>query len=86
MSVDQIITLDNNNDYLLLDETTLDDKKYFYAVGVDKNEDPTNEYVVIEEIKKDGKIFIKKVTDKDMLNLLITLFTMNYTESVDEEA
>ncbi len=85
MTKDMIITLDNNNDYLLLDETTLDEKKYFYAVSVDAVENPTNDYVVIEEINKNGKTLIKKVTDSNMLNLLITLFTTNYVDSVFDE-
>ncbi len=87
MTKDIIITLDNDKEYYLLDETILDNKKYFYAVGVDKNEEPTKEYIVLEEIQKGEKIFIKKVKDKEMLKLLVTLFTNNYlseTEKLEE--
>jgi len=85
MTKDLIITLDNNNDYLLLDETVLDNKKYFFAVGVSKeNESPNNEYVLIEEVQHDGKIFAKKVMDEELSKLLLTIFTANHLESIEE--
>lgn len=84
MTKDLIITLDNNIEYVLLDEQVLDNKKYFYAVAIDKNEEPTNDYVILEEFQENNKFYVKEVKDKDMLGLLVTLFTKNYVESVEE--
>lgn len=84
MTKDLIITLDNNIEYVLLDEQVLDNKKYFYAVAIDKNEEPTNDYVILEEVQENNKFYVKEVKDKDMLGLLVTLFTKNYVESVEE--
>lgn len=88
MTKDLIITLGNNIEYLLLDEQILDNKKYFYAVALDKNEKLTNDYKILEEIQKDNKFFLEEVKDRKILELLITLFTKNYLESVEniEEA
>lgn len=85
MTKDIIITLDNNDDYLLLDETIIDNKKYFFAVGVSKeNESPNNEYIFIEEVQRGEKIFAKKVMDEELSKLLLTIFTTNHLESVEE--
>ena len=84
MTKDLIITLDNNIEYVLLDEQVLDNKKYFYAVAIDKNEEPTNDYIILEEIQENNKFYVEEVKDKNILGLLVTLFTKNYVDSVEE--
>ena len=44
MEKDTIITLDDNEMYALLDETIIDKVKYFFAVKLDQNNNPTTEY------------------------------------------
>ncbi len=85
MTKDLIITLEDEIDYLLLDETILDNKKYFYAVALDKNEEPTNDYKILVEIQDNNSFYVEEVEDKKMLELLITLFTNNYMNSVEED-
>ncbi|MBQ7141063.1 MAG: hypothetical protein IJO32_06140 [Bacilli bacterium] len=85
MIVDTVIDLDNNKHYLLLDETMIEDKKYFFAVGVKEDlSSPTNEYVFIEEITKNGKLYAKEVKDKKISDFLLTIFTKNYVEYVEK--
>lgn len=85
MNVDTIITLSNNSKYLLLDKTSIEDKNYFYAIGVkDDLETVTREYIFIEEIKRDGKTFIKKVEDKETKEFLLTVFTNNYIDYAEK--
>ena len=85
MEIDNIITLSNNKEYLLLDKTDNNGKNYFYAVGIDENGNTKeNEYVFFEEIKENNDILAKEVKDKDVINLLLTIFTNNYTELVEE--
>ncbi len=85
MTKDLIITLEDGIDYLLLDDTVLDNKKYFYAVALDKNEEPTNDYKILAEFQEKNSFYVEEVEDKKMLELLITLFTNNYVNSVEEE-
>ena len=85
MKVDTIITLSNNSKYLLIDETSIEDKNYFYAIGVkDDLETVTGEYIFVEEIQRDNKTFIKKVEDKQIKDFLLTIFTKNYIEYVEK--
>lgn len=88
MKVDTIITLDNDKDFALLERLELDGSVYFYAAGVTGEEEATGEYLFLEEIKKDEKTFIKKVTDKELLEKLYTIVTKEYYEAataLDEE-
>lgn len=85
MSIDTIIDLDNNLHYLLLDTTNIEDRKFFYAVGVkDDMSDVTDEYIFLEELNRDGKTFVKKVQDKEINDFLLTVFTMNYMDYVNK--
>ena len=44
MEKDTIITLEDETEYALLDESSIDDKKYFFAVKLDKTTgNPTTE-------------------------------------------
>jgi len=84
MKVDTIIKLTNNSKYLLLDETLIENKKYFYAVKIGNDSlSVTKEYIFIEEIQKNGKLFVKKVEDKTTNEFLLTVFTKNYTDYVE---
>ena len=85
MTKDLIITLEDGIDYLLLDDTVLDNKKYFYAVKKKKNEEPTNDYKILAEFQEKNSFYVEEVEDKKMLELLITLFTNNYVNSLEEE-
>jgi hypothetical protein len=45
MEKDTIITLEDNTNYVLLDEMNIDGKKYFFAVRLDnETNNPTMEY------------------------------------------
>ena len=83
MKVDTIITLDNDKEYALLEKLNLEDKVYFFAAGIDKDEEATGEYVFIEEITKNDKTYIQKVIDKNLLGKLSTIVTKEYFEAVE---
>lgn len=88
MKEDTIITLDNNKDYALLERLVYKDHVYFFAAGVDENEDSTGEFLFIEEVKKDEKIFIKQVSDEELINKLAVIVSKDYYEAakaLDEE-
>ena len=85
MNIDTIITLSDNSKYWLLDKTSIEDKTYFYAVAVkDDLSSVYKEFIFIEELKKDGKIFIKKVEDQEVKDFLLTIFTKEYVESIED--
>ena len=84
MDVDTIITLDNDREYALLEKLDLDGKTYFFAVGIDDNEEPTGEYIFIEQTIKKNKAFIQKVIEKKLLTKLSTIVTKEFFESVED--
>lgn len=86
LEVDNIITLSNYKEYLLLDKTSIDGKDFFFAVGVDKNEEPNLEdYKFLEASKEDGKEYVEEVTDSELHKALYTLFVINYKEMAERE-
>lgn len=88
MKEDTIITLDNNKDYALLERLVYKDHVYFFAAGVDDKEESTGEFLFIEEVKKEDKMFVKKVNDEELINKLAVIVSKDYYEaakSLEEE-
>ena len=83
MSVDTIITLNNDKEYALLERLELDGSIYFFAGGIDGNEETTGEYIFLEEINKDGKTFVKIVEDEELINKLTAITTKEYLEATE---
>ena len=83
--VDKIVELDDNKNYLILDETELNNKKFYFGLRVDEKDEPTNNYLFFEEFKEENDIFLTPIYDKEMKNLLLTAFTVNYLGKVYDE-
>lgn len=79
--VDKIITLSNQKKYLILDETIIDNKKYYLGLRIENNE-PTNNYLYFEEIDNND---LKPIKDEDIKEILLTSFTINYIDKVYDE-
>ena len=79
--VDKIITLNNQKKYLILDETTIDNKKYYFGIRLENNE-PTNNYLYFEEIDNNN---LKPIIDENLKEILLTSFTINYINKVYDE-
>ena len=77
MKVDNVILLEDDQKYLLLDETKLDDEKYFYATQIKDNLEPINNFVFIKYTKKDKKFYATKITDKETYTKLMLKFLNN---------
>lgn len=63
MNVNDIIVLENNKNYLLLLDTVIKADKYYLAVELDNNENPTNNYVVVREEKEGNDIYMEITED-----------------------
>ena len=83
--IDKIVELENNKNYLILDETILNDKRFYFGLRLDDKEEPTNNYLFFEENIERNETFLSPVYDKDMKNLLLTSFTVNYLGKVYDE-
>ncbi len=83
--LDKIIELENNKSYVILDETLLDNMKYYFGLRLDANEEPTNNYLFFEEFKEGVNTFLTPIEEDDMKGLLLTAFTVNFLDKVYDE-
>ena len=85
MEKDTMITLEDGSIYVLLDETYIDDKKYFFAVKIDnETQNPTTEYEIFEEEIEDGESYMITLEDGDFKQAILIDFTNNYMRMVGE--
>ena len=80
--VDNIVELDNDKKYVLLDSKTVEDVNYYFALRLDEKENPTNNYLFFEEVTDDGDTYLLPVEDDKTIGILLTFFTINYLDKV----
>lgn len=85
MNVDTIVTLGNNEKYLLVDMTIQEGAKYFLATKVDDQDNPLFESHFFEEIFENGDYYLDPVTDEAKLNYLGAIFASKLNELLDKE-
>lgn len=83
--IDKIVELENNKSYVILDETVLNNVKYYFGLRLDKNEEPTNNYMFFEELKHVDDVFLVPILDNELKKLLLTSFTVNFLGKVYDE-
>lgn len=71
LEINTIITLDNEEKYILLNQTVYGGIKYFLAMGVDaeRNIIPNKVKIFAERIDN-GSVYVEAVTDPDMIIVL----------------
>lgn len=82
--IDKIVELENNKSYVLLEETVLNNTKYYFGLRLE-NEEPTNNYLFFEETIEGSDTFLAPVEEEDMKGLLLTVFTVNFLDKVYDE-
>lgn len=83
--VDKIVELENNNSYVLLDETVLNNTKYYFGLRLDKNEEPTNNYLFFEEYVSGSDTFLMPIEEDETKSLLLTSFAVNFLGKAYDE-
>lgn len=83
--VDKIVELENNKSYAILDETILDNNKYYFGLRLTDKDELTNNYLFFEEYKENNGTFLTPISDKNMKGLLLTAFTVNFLDKVYDE-
>ena len=72
--VGNIVTLDDNKEYLILEEQVKDNVRYLYAVRVLIDETLTDEFIVFQAIKDGESEYLLPVKDKELYDNLIDGF------------
>lgn len=83
MEKDTIITLEDNEKFVLLDKVELENANYFLALKLTEDEQPTKEYEIFEEEIEDGDSYMSIVEDPTLKEALMVNFTLNYEEYVE---
>lgn len=74
IEVGNIVTLENGQEYLLLEELSKDNSKYVYSVRILQDDTPTDEYLIFEAINANEEEYLKPVEDKEKYDVLIEEF------------
>jgi len=75
LEVNKIITLGNNEEYLIIDKVVKDDTEYYYIAEV--NEDKTDikdNYKIVYATYNNEDIFLDEVLGEDKLKTILPLF------------
>ena len=78
MDINTIITLEDGTQYVLLDKITKNKKKYFFAIKLDENDNPTTEYEIFELEKNNKDTYMNIVKDEELRENIFLEFTNNY--------
>ena len=81
---DSIVTLENGKDYVLLEDITIENRKFYMAVQVDNNDKPTGNYEVFEEHIDGEDTYLEPLEDGDLRNTILIGFTNNYINDVSD--
>ena len=68
IKINTIITLSNQERYMVLNETTYQNEKYFLVMGIDEKKEMIQSKVAIfKEIKEQEKLFVEKVEEPKLI-------------------
>ena len=75
LEINKIITLGNNEEYLIVDKVEKDEKEYYYIAQVNEDEtDILDNYKIVSATYKDGEVYLDEVLGEDKLKAILPLF------------
>jgi len=74
--IGQIVNLDNNKEYMVLDKMNLHNINYVYLITISK---PT-EILVVTEVNQDNEIILEEIKDNDELDYILSQFVLNFNK------
>ena len=75
LEINKVITLGNNEEYLIVDMVEKDDKEYYYIAQVnEEGTDIRDNYKIVCATYKDGEIYLDEVLGEDKLKDILPLF------------
>ena len=85
MNKEEILTLEDNVEYIVLDTAEFNHDKYLYCVEIDEEEMPKDTYKYFKEVKEDGILYTEEVEDENIIEALTSIFTINIIDNVTNE-
>ena len=85
MSIEDIITLGDNRELLILDIIDYKESKYIYCVEVDEEENPKENFIFLKLGQDEDGEYVIEVKDEATINKILAIFTANYLNDKDDE-
>lgn len=74
MKINTIITLDNQEKYMVLNSTVYENSNYYLVMGMDENNEVISSKVAIFKAENEGEdIYVTKVEDNDLMVTITNL-------------
>ena len=71
LKINTIITLENKEKYVVLNETTYENNKYFMVMGIDEQKQIiASKVAIFKEVVENNNTYIVKVKDNDLISKL----------------
>ena len=74
----QIITLDDNSSFMILDQGNYNGKCYFFVSELDENDNLTDKFNIFEETIENNKTTVKTVEEENLLKALVDYFQKRF--------
>lgn len=75
LEINKIVTLGNNEEYLIVDKVEKDGKEYYYIAQVNEDEtDIEDNYKIVCATYKDDEIYLDEVLGEDKLKSILPMF------------
>lgn len=75
LKINHIITLENKEEYIILNEAMYYGKKYFLSMGLNKKRKViSNNVVILEEFVSGFDTYVSKVTENELIAVLTRMF------------
>lgn len=85
IKINTIITLENNEKYVVLNETMYGGIKYFLVMGVDKDKNIIpNNIAILEEIIDGQEVYVDRVRDKELIIILTRILKSQLENSLKD--
>ena len=82
LDINKIITLGNNEKYLIISNITNNGKDYYYIAELDENEkDIKDNYKIMLASTKEDKIFLDEVVGETNLKIVLPLFVSSLNKN-----
>lgn len=75
IKINTIITLSNNERFMVLNETMYEENKYFLVMGIDdQKEIISSKVAIVKEVIQNEEVFVEKIEDSELIIKLTNLF------------
>lgn len=82
LEVNKVITLGNDEKYLIIEKVENKDKEYYYIAEINQTEtDIKDNYKIVTTNRENEDLFIEEITGEDKLKEILPLFLEKFSKN-----